>query len=97
MVEAHTGDDDLVCVVTVRTLTGTYRRPVTKVVLLHTGSTAFIPVLYPPLFLFVKDLRSWLAVCQARLSYYLICAIISPLPTGDFVHAQYKKESDRCT
>ena len=39
VVQAHSGDDGLVRVVTVKTSTGTYRRPVTKVVLLPTEPT----------------------------------------------------------
>lgn len=39
IVTVHQGDDDLVRVVTVKTSTGTYRRPVAKIVLLLTKST----------------------------------------------------------
>ena len=39
VVKTHTGSDGLVRVVTVKTSTGTYRRPVTKVVLLPTESS----------------------------------------------------------
>ena len=62
VIKVHTGKDGLVRVATVKTTTGTYKRPTTKIALL-------LPCYYT---LFSKTIRSWLVVCWVWTFYIFL-------------------------